>query len=386
VAGSQVITTTFVLPAGGMQVLRARFRYQGSATPCGVGSYNDHDDLVFAVEGGEDAPPVVRITAPAASSTVSGTVGVLAEATDDSAVVKVEFLVDGQVQFTDTAPSWFFPYWDTTLVANGPHTLVARAYDTVGNVGQSPPITVNVQNAVGNAVYDPVLRVPACAGVGSVCDSGLLLVGRGTTGPEPNQPNTIGGSCADSSGGTFHSDESNDRLVVRTLDGTALAPGKTVQIEASVWGWSGGGDYLDLYYTGNAASPGWIPVASLAAKIGGHTLTATYTLPAGSLQAVRARFRYRGAASPCSVGAYTDHDDLVFRVQQSRSGERAKAYRATRSRPGRSRPPLEDEPDLPRGLAATGMTSRPTGSWEPVRGSARRNVPPDLRQLRHLHR
>jgi hypothetical protein len=29
--------------------VRARFRYSGSAASCGTGSYNDHDDLAFAV-------------------------------------------------------------------------------------------------------------------------------------------------------------------------------------------------------------------------------------------------------------------------------------------------------------------------------------------------
>lgn len=33
-------------------------------------------------------------------------------------------------------------------------------------------------------------------------------------GAKPNQPNTINGSCADGTLGTFYSDESNDRIVV----------------------------------------------------------------------------------------------------------------------------------------------------------------------------
>jgi hypothetical protein len=34
----------------------------------------------------------------------------------------------------------------------------------------------------------------------------------------------------------------------------------------------------------------------------------------GSLQAVRAQFRYLGSASSCTTGSYNDHDDLVFAV------------------------------------------------------------------------
>jgi hypothetical protein len=29
--------------------VRAQFRYEGSASSCTTGSYNDHDDLIFAV-------------------------------------------------------------------------------------------------------------------------------------------------------------------------------------------------------------------------------------------------------------------------------------------------------------------------------------------------
>jgi hypothetical protein len=315
-AGSQEITAGFTLPAGRVQVVRARFRYGSVIGPCGPGPYNDHDDLVFAVAPGLDPPPEVAITSPANGATVAGAVGVAATASDDSSVVKVEFYVDGQLQFTDTTAEWFFPFWDTTLITNGPHTLVAKAYDAAGNLGESPAVTVQVQNAPGNAVFDPALRAPACASVGSVCDSGTLLVGRGGVGPEPNQPNTIGGSCADSSDGAFHDRGSNDRIRVSTLDGTPFAPGKTVRVEATVWGWGGGGDYLDLYRASSAASPGWVLIGTQKAKIGPHTLSATYTLPSGALQAVRARFRYMGSAYPCSVGAFTDHDDLAFAVQQ----------------------------------------------------------------------
>ena len=40
-----------------------------------------------------------------------------------------------------------------------------------------------------------------------------------------------------------------------------------------------------------------------------------YTLPVGSLQAVRGHLRYGGTASVCSVARYDDHDDLAFTVQ-----------------------------------------------------------------------
>jgi aminopeptidase S len=48
--------------------------------------------------------------------------------------------------------------------------------------------------------------------------------------------------------------------------------------------------------------------------VGTQTLSATYTLPAGALQAVRAQFRYQSTNAACSAGAYNDRDDLVFAV------------------------------------------------------------------------
>jgi len=33
-----------------LQAVRANFRYEGSAAVCTTGSYDDHDDLIFAVQ------------------------------------------------------------------------------------------------------------------------------------------------------------------------------------------------------------------------------------------------------------------------------------------------------------------------------------------------
>ena len=89
-----------------------------------------------------------------------------------------------------------------------------------------------------------------------------------------------------------------------------------VRISATVWAWTTpSADHLDLYYAANATSPTWTLLTTLTpTAAGAQTLTATYTLPAGTLQAVRAHFRYNGAVTSCSTGAYDDHDDLIFAV------------------------------------------------------------------------
>ncbi|MEK7423965.1 MAG: peptidase S8, partial [Actinomycetota bacterium] len=89
-----------------------------------------------------------------------------------------------------------------------------------------------------------------------------------------------------------------------------------VTVEATVWAWSGfASDSLDLYYAADANAPVWTLIGTIKpTAAGAQVLRATYTLPAGGLQAVRANFRYQGAASACSTGGYDDHDDLVFAV------------------------------------------------------------------------
>ena len=180
-------------------------------------------------------------------------------------------------------------------------------------------LTVNSSSGAQTAVYNSTLKAPECATVGTSCDSGAsLLLGRDhmSGGAEPNQPNTINNSCADGTSGTFHSDESNDRLVITSTSGS-LTHGTTATVTATVWAYTGyTSDALDLYYAANANSPSWVFIKTIVpTKAGAQSLSATFTLPTGSLQAVRAQFRYLGRASSCTTGSYNDHDDLIFAVQ-----------------------------------------------------------------------
>jgi chitodextrinase len=96
-------------------------------------------------------PPTVSLTAPTAGTTVSGTVQLSANATDDSGgsgVSKVEFYVDGALKGTDsTAPTPFTLSLNTDTLSNGTHTLTAKAYDIAGNAAMSSNVAIIVQNA-----------------------------------------------------------------------------------------------------------------------------------------------------------------------------------------------------------------------------------------------
>jgi len=283
-------------------------------TSPGTGSPNImlYSGFIGGGGGGDTTPPVAEITAPADGTAVAGTVQVDAAATDDVGVVSVSFYVDGTLVGSDSTE----PYsrsWDSSNAGNGNHVLGARAFDAAGNISALATVTVSVNNP-GQAAWDPVLQVPRCATVGPFCDSGTMINGRAGLGPELNTPNTINDSCLDGTVGSYHVDESMDRLKISTLDGSALAPGKQVRIDATVWWW-GGGDALDLYYAANASSPVWTYLTTLTTTGSGtKVLSATYTLPTGELQAIRGNFRYQGSSGSCTAGSYDDRDDLVFAV------------------------------------------------------------------------
>ena len=172
------------------------------------------------------------------------------------------------------------------------------------------------------AIYDSQLGAPKCTAIGSNCESGSLLNGRGTlnNGVELNRPNTIDG-CIDGNSGSYHSDESIDKIVISSIDGKDFKVGTLVRIDATVFAWStGSSDYADFYYSADASNPAtWIYITTKQPASGGlQTLSAQYMLPGGSsMQAVRVVFRYSSSgssASKCPGGSYDDVDDLVFAV------------------------------------------------------------------------
>ena len=101
-----------------------------------------------------DDPPSVSITNPNDGDTVSGTVTVSADASDDNGVDQVEFFVDGGSIGTDTDGSdGWSTSWDTTTASDGNHTVSAEATDTAGQTA-TDSIAVTVDNATdsgGNA-------------------------------------------------------------------------------------------------------------------------------------------------------------------------------------------------------------------------------------------
>jgi chitodextrinase len=95
--------------------------------------------------GSDTTPPAAWMTGPDSGTTVSGVVPVTASASDDRAVAKVEFYVDGDMIATSYSTPYSFQ-WNTTRLSNGPHWLYARAYDGAGNYGSDGGYAVVVAN------------------------------------------------------------------------------------------------------------------------------------------------------------------------------------------------------------------------------------------------
>ena len=97
----------------------------------GNGSVNR---IGFAGGGGDTTPPTVAITSPANGAIVArkSNVTITATANDNVGVTRVEFLVNGALQCTDTTA----PYscvWRVPAAMNKTHQLQARAFDAANN-------------------------------------------------------------------------------------------------------------------------------------------------------------------------------------------------------------------------------------------------------------
>ncbi|HUH01434.1 MAG TPA: PHB depolymerase family esterase [Kofleriaceae bacterium] len=119
-------------------------------------------------------PPTVDITSPSGGSTVSGTATVSVTAGDDTGIDRVELYVDGAMQAADRQAPWAFD-WQTAAFSDGPHTLMAIAYDTDGNIAVDDDTTVIVDNGGGGGAGAQPSDFGGCDASGSAAGWILLL-------------------------------------------------------------------------------------------------------------------------------------------------------------------------------------------------------------------
>ncbi|HEU5138007.1 MAG TPA: glycoside hydrolase family 6 protein [Steroidobacteraceae bacterium] len=113
-----------------------------NGTACNGGTTNPPVDTT---------PPTVMITSPTSGQQVSSPVNIAATASDNVAVSRVEFRVDGVLANSDTTA----PYGFTSTLGAGSHTVQAQAFDTANppNAASTAVIPFTVLGApMGNSI------------------------------------------------------------------------------------------------------------------------------------------------------------------------------------------------------------------------------------------
>jgi glucose/arabinose dehydrogenase/regulation of enolase protein 1 (concanavalin A-like superfamily) len=100
-------------------------------------------DNVDFISGG-NTPPLIDIVYPSHTGIYSGALTVTTNVSDADGISKVEFYIDNVLKSTDSSAPYAYG-WDTTAYANGTHTLLAKAFDTLNNSSVHTHI-VNIQN------------------------------------------------------------------------------------------------------------------------------------------------------------------------------------------------------------------------------------------------
>jgi predicted secreted protein len=136
-----------------------------------AGNINTSSTVTVTVANDSTAP-TVSLSAPTAG-TVSGTVSVSANATDDIGVVGVQFQLDGADLGSEDTTAPYAIDWNTTTASNSTHTLTAVARDAAGNLATSSPVTVTVDNTGTVDTTAPTVALTAPP-AGSV--SGIISV------------------------------------------------------------------------------------------------------------------------------------------------------------------------------------------------------------------
>ena len=113
----------------------------------GGGSSNSGSGGGGGGSSSDTTPPSVSLTAPSSGATVSGSsVTLTATASDNVAVISVQFKVDGTNIGGAITSSPYTTTWNSTGVSDGSHTLYAVARDTSNNYATSTSLSITVDN------------------------------------------------------------------------------------------------------------------------------------------------------------------------------------------------------------------------------------------------
>jgi Tol biopolymer transport system component len=146
-----------------------------------VRSYDDSDNTTDSnpvsvnVHNSDTTPPTISITNPQGGSTVSDTVQILCNSSDNIGVEKVELWVDGNMTEIYDSESPYSLSWNTTIFENGTsHIVIVRSYDTSGNTTDSSPISLIVDNSDPSDTTPPTVSITSPQSGGTVNDTTII--------------------------------------------------------------------------------------------------------------------------------------------------------------------------------------------------------------------
>src|SRR5437667_167665 len=184
----------------------------------------------------DTTPPTVSISSPVNGVTVSGTITVTANASDNVGVASVQFLLDGaNLGSLDTA-SPYSVSWNTATASNASHALSAIAKDAAGNSTTSAGVTVTVNNAP--ATPPSITTQPANQTVTAGQTARFTVVAAGTT-PLGYQWQKNGASIAGATAASYTTPATTTadsgatfRVVVTNTAGTVTSSAATLTVNA----------------------------------------------------------------------------------------------------------------------------------------------------------
>ena len=190
---------------------------QATITATGKMGYTGCSLNFFYTSDGLSASPdwqYIGSVLPSASGVYTEQMEFTLPASGSNHAIRVQMSYSSYYHSNPCSPSGYYRERDDLVFAvGGPPT----ASPTV----TGSPTATNSPTATAlplDAVYDSSVGAPVCSGPAISCDSGSLVDSRGTLGAdEPNKPNTIDG-CDDGNAGSYHSDESNDKIFIRSGD------------------------------------------------------------------------------------------------------------------------------------------------------------------------